>query len=138
MQLPITDEIDCREIEAGFALHAFPERGRDSFQKLRSPVHRHQVIADVVLLDLHGRDEQRCPMRSFSDPTSRIVCSLEPSPLAEREVIVHFSGNRKSKALVHMDTYMTYRPLASKLSYCRGPTHLTPMLQELVTLPLAQ
>jgi hypothetical protein len=46
------------EIEARFALHAFLQAGGNAFEQIRKHIHRHQMVAHVVLLDLHRAEEQ--------------------------------------------------------------------------------
>src|SRR5262245_21613176 len=51
--------LDGGEIEARLPLHALPERRREAVAQRRVAVHRHEVVADVVLVDLHCRAEKR-------------------------------------------------------------------------------
>src|SRR5262245_29063611 len=50
--------LDGGEVETRFPLHALPERRREAVAQRRVAVHRHEVVADVVLVDLHCRAEK--------------------------------------------------------------------------------
>ena len=51
--------INFAEIEAGFSLHAFFQFGRDALLHLGIHVHRHEVVADVVLSHADGGKPNR-------------------------------------------------------------------------------
>src|SRR6187200_420642 len=63
-QLTRVGRLDGDEVEARLALHPLLQRRRQRVTQGRVDVDRHQVKADVALLDLHCRDEQR-PARSI-------------------------------------------------------------------------
>jgi hypothetical protein len=51
--------IDLAEVEAGFALHSLFQFGGYFIQQARIDVNRHEIVTDVVLLDLHRAEEER-------------------------------------------------------------------------------
>src|SRR5688572_14159247 len=70
--------VDAPEVEARFPLHALPQLRVDTIQQLGKHVDRHQIIADIVLLDLNGGEEQLfvvlCDIRRIQRVATRCVC----------------------------------------------------------------
>src|SRR5262249_26884330 len=64
-----------------FPLHALSERRREAVAQRRVRVHRHEVVADVVFVDLHRRAEKR-PADAIGHGWR---CELETPRLVDRD-----------------------------------------------------